>query len=77
MKQPIFEAWHKYEEDLDIYTKRFLEGELKNRCFQKIMDFKVCYAPSKEPIGFEKITELIFKPVEIGNVWARENFACA
>lgn len=77
MKQPIFEAWNKYEEDLEIYTRRFLEGELKNRCFQKMMDFKVCYAPSKEPVCFENISEQIFVPIEIGDVWARENFSCA
>jgi len=77
MNQPIFEAWNKYEEDLEIYTRRFLEGELKNRCFQKIMDFKVCYAPSKEPVCFENISELIFEPMKIGDVWARENFSCA
>lgn len=77
MKQPIFEAWNKYEEDLEIYTRRFLEGELKNRCFQKIMDFRVCYAPSKEPVCFENISELAFVPIKIGGVWARENFACA
>ena len=77
MNQPVFKAWNKYEEDLEIYTKRFLEGELKNRCFQKIMDFQVCYAPSKEPVGFENISELVFDPIEIGGVWARENFACA
>ena len=57
MNQPIFEAWNKYEEDLEIYTKRFLEGELKNRCFQKIIDFEVCYAPSKEPVCFENMTK--------------------
>ena len=77
MNQPVFEAWNKYEEDLEIYTKRFLEGELKNRCFQKIMDFQVCYAASKEPVCFENISELLFEPIEIGGVWARENFACA
>ncbi len=77
MKQPIFEAWNKYEEDLEIYTKRFLDGELKDRCFQKIMDFEVCYAPSREPVCFEKIAELSFQPVKIGDIWARENFSCA
>lgn len=77
MNQPIFEAWNKYEEDLEIYTRRFLEGELKNRCFQKIMDFKVCYAPSREPVCFEDISEQVFEPIEIGDVWARENFSCA
>ncbi len=77
MNQPVFEAWNKYEEDLEIYTKRFLEGELKNRCFQKIMDFQVCYAASKEPVCFENISELLFEPIEIGGVWAKENFACA
>lgn len=77
MKQPIFEQWNKYEEDLQIYTKRFLKGELKNRCFQKLMDFAVSYAPSGEPVCFENISELTFTPIEIGDVWARENFACA
>ena len=77
MNQPVFKAWNKYEEDLEIFTKRFLEGELKNRCFQKIMDFQVYYSASKEPVCFEKVPELTFTPIEIGGVWARENFACA
>lgn len=77
MNQPIFETWNKYEEDLEIFTKRFLEGELKNLCFQRIIDFQVCYAASKEPVDFENISELLFEPIEIGGVWARENFACA
>ena len=77
MNQPVFAAWNKYEEDLEIFTKRFLEGELKNRCFQKIMDLQVYYSASKEPVCFEKVPELTFTPIEIGDVWARENFACA
>ncbi len=58
MTQPIFEAWNKYEEDLEIYTKRFLEGELKSRCFLKIMDFQISFAPSDEPIPFEQVKTL-------------------
>ena len=77
MNQPVFVAWNKYEEDMEIFTKRFLEGELKNRCFQKIMDFQVYYSASKEPVCFEKVPELTFTPIEIGDVWARENFSCA
>ncbi len=77
MNQPTFEAWNKYEEDLEIYTKRFLEGELKNLCFQKIIDFQVSYSSSKEPVCFEKVPDLSFMPIQIGDVWARENFACA
>ena len=77
MNQPIFEEWNKYEEDLEIYTKRFLEGELKNRCFQKIMDFQVSFAPSDEPIPFEQVKTLSYIPIEIGDVWAEKNFACA
>ena len=77
MTQLIFEEWNKYEEDLEIYTKRFLEGELKNRCFQKVMDFQVSFAPSDEPIPFEQAKTLSYTPISIGGVWARENFACA
>lgn len=78
MKQQFqFEPWDKYEQDLEIYTQRFLEGKLKELCFAKVMDLNVSYSYSEEPVPFENIPSLQFTPIAIGDVWARKNFACA
>ena len=73
----VFTPWDKYEDDLVIYTKRFVEGQFKEMCFQKVMDFNVSYAYSDEPVPFSEIGTLAFQPIAIGDVWARKNFACA
>ncbi len=75
--KPQFEPWNKYEEDLEIYTRRFFEGKFKDLCFQKIMDLDVSFAYSDEPVPFEQAKSLTYTPIEIGGVWARKNFACA
>lgn len=75
--QMNFEPWNKYEEDLEIFTRRFLEGTLKERCYSKVMDLAVSYHYSEEPIAFEQVKTLSFTPIEIGGVWATKNFACA
>ena len=73
----VFTPWNKYEEDLEIYHKRFLEGQFKEMCFQKVMDLDVSCAYSEEPVPFAEIGKLPFQPITIGCVWARKNFACA
>lgn len=75
--KPQFQPWNKYEEDLEIFTKRFLDNQLKDRCFAKVMDFQVDFAPSDEPIPFEQAKSLSYTPISIGGVWAEKNFACA
>lgn len=75
--KPQFEPWNKYEEDLEIFTKRFLENELKDRCFSKVIDFQVGYAPSDEPIPFEAAKTFSYIPIQVGEIWAKKNFACA
>ncbi len=72
-----FQPWNKYEEDLEIFTKRFLDNQLKDLCFSKILDFQVGYAPSDEPIPFAEAKALNYIPIEQGQVWAEKNFACA
>ncbi len=75
--KPQFIPWNKYEEDLEIYTKRFLEGKLKDLCFQKVMDLNVSFAYSDEPVLYEQAKDLTYTPIRIGGVWAQKNFACA
>ena len=76
-KNSQFQPWNKYEEDLEIFTKRFLENKLKDRCFSKVMDFQVGYAPSDEPIPFEEAKSLTYTSIAVGDIWAEKNFACA
>ena len=76
-QQPHFEPWNKYEEDLEIFTKRFLEGQLRALCYSKVMDLDASYHYSEEPVPFNQISCLNFEPISIGGVWARQNFACA
>ena len=73
----VFTPWNKYEDDLEIYHKRFFEGEFKELCFQKVMDLDVSCSYSEEPVPFSEIGKLPFQPITIGGVWARKNFACA
>ena len=73
----VFTPWNKYEEDLEIYTKRFFDGQFKALCFQKVMDLDVSCSYSEEPVPFSEIGKLPFQPITIGGVWARKNFACA
>lgn len=78
MKQTVnYQPWDKYEQDLEIFTSRFLENQLKPMCHEKIMDLSVSFAYSDEPIPFEELGSADFVPLPIGGVWARENFACA
>lgn len=72
-----FKPWDKYEQDLEIYTKRFLDNELTELCYQKVMELQVSYAYSDEPVPFDQIHNLNFVPIQIGQVWATKNFACA
>ena len=74
---PQFQPWNKYEEDLEIFTKRFLDSQLKERCFQKVMDFDVSFAYSDEPVPYEQAKTLSYTPISVGDVWAEKNFACA
>ena len=76
-QQLNFEPWDKYEQDLEIFTRRFFEGQFKDLCHEKLMDLEAAFAYSEEPVPFAQIEKLTFEPIAIGGVWARENFACA
>ena len=77
MNQPVFQAWNKYHEDMEIYIKRFFGGKFRELCWPKVMDFQVEYAYSEEPVSFEDAKSLTYSPIEVGQVWAEKNFACA
>lgn len=72
-----FQPWNKYEQDLEIFTKRFLDNDLSELCYEKVMDLKASFAYSDEPIPFAQVKTLQFTPIAIGDVWAKKNFACA
>lgn len=76
-KNECFQPSDKYEQDLQIFTQRFLDGKLKELCHHKVMDLNVTFAYSEEPVPFAQIGALEFVPIQIGGVWARKNFACA
>lgn len=75
--QPNFEPWNKYEEDLEVFVSRFLTGKLKALCYPKVMDLNVSFAYSEEPVPFEQMGNLTFEPIQVGDIWAKKNFACA
>ena len=74
---PQFLPWNKYDEDLEIYLGRFLKQKLKQLCYCKVTDLSATFAYSDEPVPFAEIASLTFRPIKIGDVWARSNFACA
>ena len=78
MERPIFEHSRNYERDMEkVYLQKFFDNELKSRCHTKVMDLSVTYAASDEPVPFSKIHTLPFIPLQVGDVWATKNFACA
>ena len=67
MKQTVnYQPWDKYEQDLEIFTSRFLENQLKPMCHEKIMDLSVSFAYSDEPIPFEEYGHL--KTVDVAQL---------
>ena len=67
-----------YEKELEIFTlKKFLEREFKELYKTKITDLDVEYAYSEEPIPFSEKDSLAYLRINKGEIWARENFACA
>ena len=77
MSQPTFEHCYIGDEILCAKLTHFRDGLLYHSCFEWVMDLSMEYAPSKEPVPFEEISSLQFQPIQVGEVWARENFACA
>ena len=77
MEKFAFQPWNKYEEDLEIFMKRFFAGKFRDLCFPKVMDFQVEYAYSEEPVPFEEAKTLNYIPIQVGEAWAKKNFACA
>ena len=77
MKEPKFERSNKGDELLQWKLSKFFEGELSRRCYEEVMGLSMEFAPSDEPVPFEEISSLSFTPIQVGDVWARKNFACA
>lgn len=71
-----FEHNNKYEMDLLYYLKHFT-NHMRYLRYTLVSDVEVSFAYSEEPIPFEKIHALKFKPIKLGEVWAEKNFACA
>lgn len=78
MSQPIFAHKDQYEREvLECRVRPFLDGQLLGLCHEAVMPLEVTFAYSDEPVPFEEISTLEFKPIQVGEVWARNNFACA
>ena len=77
MSQPKFERAYKGDELLQWKLSLFFEGELSRRCYEEVTGLSMEFAPSDEPVPFEEIASLQFTPIQVGDVWARKNFACA
>ena len=77
MKKTLtFKHSNKYEEDLLYYLKYFT-NHMRYLRYTLVSDVEVSYAYSEEPVPFEDIPTLTFKPIKIGEVWSEKNFACA
>ena len=77
MSKPKFEHNTLYQREWENYNEHFLRTEIYNRRYNKVMDLDVTFAYSEEPVPFEEMNTLEFKPLKIGEVWAKKNFACA
>ena len=78
MKQPIFAHKEQYDRELEwLKLRHFFEHEFIGLCHTRVMPLDVTFAYSDEPTPFEEISSLDFKPIQVGDVWAKKNFACA
>lgn len=75
--QPKFEPCDKYERLLEQKVKKFFCGQLRDSCFEKVLNLDASYAYSDEPIPFSEVSRLTFQPIRKGEIWAKKNFACA
>ena len=76
MEAPKFEHSPVYEGNLEYYLRLFMEGEFRKRCHIDVMPLHAEFAYSDEPVPFEEIASLTFKPIQVGEVWSKKNFAC-
>jgi alpha-mannosidase len=78
MNQTIFAHKDLYERELENwYVRKFLYDGIKGLCYEKVLSLNVTFAYSDEPVPFEDIKNLEFKPIQVGEQWAAKNFACA
>ena len=66
----------KYDEDT-LYFLKYFTNHLRYLRYTLVSDVEVSYAYSEEPVPFEDIPTLTFKPIKLGEVWSEKNFACA
>ena len=77
MEKTVFAHRGQYEREIEFQNDQYLHGEFLYRCRKHVMHLDVTFAYSEEPVAFEDISTLTFKPLKVGEVWARKNFACA
>lgn len=77
MTETVFKHKGQYERELEHRNQQFIDGEFAYKCRKHIMRLDVTFAYSDEPVAFEDIHTLEFKPIKIGETWAKKNFACA
>ena len=78
MEKPVFQHKEQYDRELEwLRLRGFLENEFKNMLYTAVLPLNAEYAYSQEPVAFEEIAGLSFQPIQIGETWATENFACA
>ena len=77
MGKTVFAHRGQYEREIEFQNDQYLHGEFLYRCRKHVMHLDVTFAYSEEPVAFEDISTLTFKPLKVGEVWARKNFACA
>ena len=77
MEAPKFEHSPVYEGNLEYYLRLFMEGEFCKRCHTDVLPLQAEFAYSDEPVPFEEIVGLTFKPIQVGEIWSKKNFACA
>ena len=75
-KTQNFEHNNKYEMDLLYQLKHFI-NHMRYLRYTLVSDVEVSFAYAEEPVPFEEIPTLNFKPIKIGGVWSEKNFACA
>lgn len=78
MEQVEFKHKEQYDRELEGWKlKGFFENEFPQKCHTHVLSLTATFAYSEEPVAFEDIARLEFKPIQTGDVWAEKNFVCA
>ncbi len=75
--EPEFEHCYKYEGLVVEQLRHFLQHDFHDLCYTGVLELQTEFAYSEEPVPFNEIGTLTFKPAYDGNGFVLRMFECA